>query len=314
MNRTRTYAHPLLLSMICVPLLATTTASAGNEADSADDTAAPAPRARAKRAKATTGPAPSRKREAKDTAKPKVKQLKVDAEKMKAFKPPAKARRASRGMTASVRQTRVSPKATAARWVKREQQATPQVKAKLKAVRAKIQKKKLSWVAGPTSVLDRDLVELTGETASPMRGKPKRGAASNLARRGTMRASSTIPVKSPVQDGLAESDGDGNAIAGAAFCSQNPYDSQCQLPRANPYQACDTRLNSFSWISHMTPVKNQESCGSCWAFAALGVMEDVHSIANQLDLDLSEQAAHDCRIDGRAVSYTHLTLPTTPYV
>ena len=48
----------------------------------------------------------------------------------------------------------------------------------------------------------------------------------------------------------------------------------------------------------MTPVKNQGSCGSCWAFSAVGVVEPEYNIAYgnpDLDLDLSEQyLVSDC--------------------
>jgi C1A family cysteine protease len=47
----------------------------------------------------------------------------------------------------------------------------------------------------------------------------------------------------------------------------------------------------------MTPVRNQERCGSCWAFAALAVVEAQYNIQNgdpDLDLDLSEQWLIDC--------------------
>ena len=52
--------------------------------------------------------------------------------------------------------------------------------------------------------------------------------------------------------------------------------------------------NSENWL---TPVRNQSSCGSCWAFAAIGITEAHHNIitANpDLDLNLSEQELVSC--------------------
>jgi len=60
---------------------------------------------------------------------------------------------------------------------------------------------------------------------------------------------------------------------------------------------------SFDWRNYsgqdwMTPVKNQGSCGSCWAFSAVGVVEAIYNIASNdpdLDLDLSEDyLVSDC--------------------
>jgi C1A family cysteine protease len=46
----------------------------------------------------------------------------------------------------------------------------------------------------------------------------------------------------------------------------------------------------------MTPVKDQKSCGSCWAFAAVQSLESAHAIANNLEtpLVLSPQHFVDC--------------------
>lgn len=47
----------------------------------------------------------------------------------------------------------------------------------------------------------------------------------------------------------------------------------------------------------MTPVKDQLACGSCWAYAALGVVEARYNIQKNdptLDIDLSEQELIDC--------------------
>ena len=55
---------------------------------------------------------------------------------------------------------------------------------------------------------------------------------------------------------------------------------------------------NFNGQNWMTAVKDQGSCGSCWAFSAVGVVEAVYNIATQdpgLDLDLSEQyLVSDC--------------------
>ena len=59
--------------------------------------------------------------------------------------------------------------------------------------------------------------------------------------------------------------------------------------------------DSFSWLSYggnwVTPAKNQQYCGSCWAFGALGAMESAIKIASgdpDWDPDLSEQYVLSC--------------------
>lgn len=55
-------------------------------------------------------------------------------------------------------------------------------------------------------------------------------------------------------------------------------------------------MKSFNWrdINMMTPVKNQKSCGSCWAFSGIAVYEGVYKIMHGQELDLSEQYVVDC--------------------
>jgi len=49
----------------------------------------------------------------------------------------------------------------------------------------------------------------------------------------------------------------------------------------------------------MTGIKNQGSCGSCWAFAANAVHESIWAIQKKTLLDLSEQELVDCsRLEG----------------
>jgi C1A family cysteine protease len=48
------------------------------------------------------------------------------------------------------------------------------------------------------------------------------------------------------------------------------------------------------WTSKLGPIKDQASCGSCWAFAANGVHEASYNILKGEIVDLSEQELVDC--------------------
>lgn len=55
----------------------------------------------------------------------------------------------------------------------------------------------------------------------------------------------------------------------------------------------------FNWRDNnlATPVRFQDECGSCWAFAAAGAFETSYKIRNNVAIDLSEQQFIDCASD-----------------
>ncbi|MBU0639646.1 MAG: hypothetical protein KKB50_12335 [Planctomycetes bacterium] len=57
---------------------------------------------------------------------------------------------------------------------------------------------------------------------------------------------------------------------------------------------------SYDWRDYdgCTPVKNQASCGSCWAFSAVGAVESTIRIQEQIIVDLSEQWLVSCTPSG----------------
>jgi len=60
---------------------------------------------------------------------------------------------------------------------------------------------------------------------------------------------------------------------------------------------------SFDWrdvngTDYTTPIKNQGSCGSCWAFGTVGPLECNIKINDGLEVNLSEQWLVNCNLDG----------------
>ena len=62
------------------------------------------------------------------------------------------------------------------------------------------------------------------------------------------------------------------------------------------YPTDKTLPTSLDWrdVEGITPIKNQGSCGSCWAFAATAELEAFVKIYYGVELDLSEQQVVSC--------------------
>jgi len=93
--------------------------------------------------------------------------------------------------------------------------------------------------------------------------------------------------------------------SGGGVCDEDSA-PELSAPQSEETQVDDTLPSSFDWRDHdgsnwLTPIKSQGMCGSCWAFAAVGVTEAVLNIEADnagLDHNLSEQyLVTDCALD-----------------
>ncbi|MEJ2207439.1 MAG: C1 family peptidase [Anaerolineae bacterium] len=71
-------------------------------------------------------------------------------------------------------------------------------------------------------------------------------------------------------------------------------------PAVSEAQGTTALPSAFNWcdLGGCTPIKNQASCGSCWAFGTVGVLESQIKLQDGVTRDLSEQYLVSCNTDG----------------
>ncbi|MBC7977518.1 MAG: outer membrane protein assembly factor BamD [Myxococcales bacterium] len=197
----------------------------------------------------------------------------------------------------------------------RERGAPKQVVAKLAAMRKTIGVKKRGFKVGYTRALDVPIAKLTGLRSLPdkqqleLQRKQNELARQIIARRGVrgvpnfmMRGLKAPPPIRPdaaaggpiVEPGNQEKGG-GKGRGKSADRIDRPIE-----PSVGD-SVCSPASTAWSWKEYLAAPRSQKSCGSCWAFATLGVFEGAASIANGFDnsLDFSEQYIVDCATSAR---------------
>jgi C1A family cysteine protease len=192
--------------------------------------------------------------------------------------------------------------ARAKRYAEREAKASPALKDKLSKLRASIAKAKQSFQVGVTPVSDKPVAEITGldPKADPAAGKEQKQKRAGLTKKPnlykeTLVERSALPPSAPERS-KARRDPDDNAPSvGSSGLIVTPDKVAGKDGAWFPSSAIPSITNpQFSWRDKLAPVRNQNSCGSCWAFAATATIEASEVLMNGQSLDLSEQQLVNC--------------------
>ncbi len=151
-------------------------------------------------------------------------------------------------------------------YAQREKQAPPEIKQRLATLRQEIKARKLTFEVGYTTALDESLDKLAG-TQAP----------------------ADLPDQARRQNEVG---------AKLLHLDLEARDQYLKVNRRLPelLLTCSANLPAFDWrnLGKVTPVRNQDGCGSCWAFAAEGAYEGSHAIRNNTLEDTSEQDPLSC--------------------
>jgi len=137
--------------------------------------------------------------------------------------------------------------------------ASPEIKERLAKIEAR-RVPNMTFRMGYTTALDRTLEELTGAKPPPdpeVLKEQKERADEVMARYRKLREAQRLPA---------------------------------------PGAACNPAAKAFTWrnANIVTPIKDQGSCGSCWAFSAAAAYESSYLSVNSKASDVSEQDLLDC--------------------
>lgn len=183
------------------------------------------------------------------------------------------------------------------RYVAREGRAPEQVRHLLATLRGDIQRKGRSYQVGYTAALDRPMQHLTGFIDSPsaLVGAPEHNAKAlrRVGRLDLMQRKLQRKGRAVLRRGRERP---ADAAEGAPMGP--PSGGQGGGPNGDFADACSPSAQAFSWHPFLAPVRDQKTCGSCWAFASMGAFEANQRLVNDLDLDLSEQHVLDCAKTG----------------
>jgi cathepsin L len=154
-------------------------------------------------------------------------------------------------------------------FVEREKTASPQIKRQLTELRTQVIQRKLSFQIGYTAALDKNLETLAGT-----------------------RAPANLPVLAEKQNAEAIKFLRVDEEAKQTFLKLHPN----ALPENPTLRLACVNKEAFDWrtLGKVTPIRDQDGCGSCWDFGAMGAYEGNYLIRNNLATDTSEQHVLNC--------------------
>lgn len=153
-------------------------------------------------------------------------------------------------------------------YVQREQAASPEIRSTLSNLREQVIARKFAFTVGYTAAMDRKLEQLAGT-----------------------RAPENLPALAAKQNDLARQVLEIDRGARDEFERVHPN----VLPKPKVFATC-AQLRAFDWrkLGKVTPVRDQDGCGSCWAFASMGAYEGSDLVRNNQKIDASEQQVLNC--------------------
>jgi len=153
-------------------------------------------------------------------------------------------------------------------YVQRERTASAEIRSKLSALRQQVTEQKLAFTVGYTEAMDRKLEQLAGT-----------------------RAPENLPALAAKQNAVAQQVLEIDRQARTEFERAHPN----VLPRIKVLAVC-SQLSAFDWrrSGKVTAVRDQDGCGSCWAFASMGAYEGSDLVRNNQKVDASEQQVLNC--------------------
>lgn len=280
------WISPVALSALCIGLLfgpparSPARAETDSKTEEAPARAVPPEGTAVKRAAPTVGKPPA-------VTKTKYKRAATEEKKVSQARPASKVTRATNTQQAKTR---------AATYAKREKDAPRKVKKNLKALRKLIDQNKYGFQVAYTGAMDKPVTQLAGLTlpAKPLANASKQNniaraklGGRNLMVRSADRAAGKAYAaaragKRKLPAGLGAPVGSSGGSGGGPALGDNFA------------EVCSPSASAFAWSDTLAPIRNQGSCGSCWAFAAVSTIETSNVLINGGQSDLAEQHALSC--------------------